>query len=356
MKYEEREVDMIGPKRGGGGGMRWRFASLLAIASAVAVLLVVYACVPADTRPPPGKLTLTVSPSTSVGAAVVTADGWSVTFDRVLIAIGNSGLDDSCTVYGEAGYDRVLNLGAGSGQKLGILFGIGKCDLRFRMGPPSTDVVLGAGVTDGDKVAMQIPTPDPYVVQDMQRNAANGAGAAVDISGVATRGAVTKRVHLIYRRRVRYQRCTPDAPPADASAAELTQTAAFSDAGDSVDLKGNDDVVFNLRIEPEAILRDDLNPTAASLRFDPFAGADVDGDGLVTLDELRLVPISTIRDAGAFEAGTYELDDAGLLRRGKPIVIETLGDFVYELLVPTLVRFRDTGWCVASANQRRGPD
>ena len=130
----------------------------------------------------------------------------------------------------------------------------------------------------------------------------------------------------------------------------------FSEAGAAIDFAGPGNVVFDLRLEPEAVFRDDTNPTSASLRFDPFAQADTDGDGQVTLDELRAVPISTIIEAGAFEAGTYEVDpDSGLFQRGQPVVISSLGDFVYELLVPTLVRFRDTGWCVSSANERR-PD
>jgi hypothetical protein len=58
---------------------------------------------------------------------------------------------------------------------------------------------------------------------------------------------------------------------------------------------------------------------------------------------------------GPFEAGTYEIDDAGQVVRGAPIVIDTLGDYVYELLTPTLARFRDTGSCVSTGRGRGGP-
>jgi hypothetical protein len=331
----------------------FRLLPMFACGALLCVGVAVYACVPADTRPPPATLTVTVSPSTAVTGGVTTADGWQVMFDRVFVAMGNEGFSDACTIYGEADYDRILDLDAGSGQRLGVLHGLGSCDLRFRMGPPSTDAVLGAGVSDDDKTQMLIPFPDPYTTADGTQG---GAGTAIDIAGTATRGSTTKRFHLIYRRRVRYQRCTPVAPPADASVVDLTQTLAFSDAGSSVNLGENEDVTFDLRIEPEAILRDDPNPSAATLRFDPFAAADVDHDGTVTLDELRGVPIATIRDAGPFEAGTYVLDDGGLVRQGRPVVIETLGDYVYELLVPTLVRFRGEGWCVAVVGRRRGGD
>ncbi len=302
--------------------------ALVMLASAGAAVAIDAACVPADTRPPPGTLTLTVSPSDAVAHGVVTADGWTITFERVLVGIGDSSLSDTCTVYGGAGYDRVLDVTTDGGQKLGILHGLGQCDLRFRMGSPSSDAVLGDGVTDADVTYLRTPGGDPYVPL---------GGIGADLTGTATRGGVTKHFHLAFRQRVRYQHCGLD-----------------QDSGDpAVDLQGNVDLVYDLRIEGEAILRDDVD-AAASLRFDPFAQADTDGDGTVTLDELRAVPIEDVRDGGPFEAGTYEVDDAGLVRRGKPIVIASLGDYVYELLMPTLARFRDVGSCVTTGG--RGPN
>jgi hypothetical protein len=330
----------------------WRTKALLGILALNVAGVVAWACVPADTRPPPGQLEVTMSPSQAYLHGTTTADGWAITFDRVLIDIGNEGFSDTCTVYGEADYDRILDLAAGSNQKVGLLNGLGQCDLRFRIGPPSTDAVLGATVTEATKDQMLAPYTDPYLLLN---GPSNGAGAAIDITLHAAKGGVTKEFHLIYRRRIRFQRCTDRPFPADASAAQLMQDTALSDAGHSVDLAGHQQLVYDLQVQPEAILRDDQNPTSATLRFDAYAKADTNNDGQVTLDELRAIPISDISDAGAFEAGTYDIDDAGLLRRGQPIVIATLGDYVYELLVPGLLSFRDTGWCVAASAQRR-PD
>lgn len=69
-----------------------------------------HSCVPADTRPPPGMLTLTVSPSEAVSSGVMTADGWRLTFERVLIAIGGAALDDGCIQYSQANYDRIVDV------------------------------------------------------------------------------------------------------------------------------------------------------------------------------------------------------------------------------------------------------
>jgi hypothetical protein len=326
-----------------------------AIVAALAFAINV-ACVPADTRPPPGRLTMTVSPSPAVANGVTTVDGWRVTFDRVFVALGDESLADNCAIYGEAEYDRVINLHAGASQHLGVLHALGKCDLRFRLGPPSSDAVLGAQVSEADKAQMRAPFKDPYTGLSP-----NGAGAGLDIQGTASRDdngtgvTTTKKFHLIYRRRIRYQRCTSESPPADASTVELTALRAFSDAGPTVSLEGKEEVVFDLVLEPEAMLRDDPNPSAGVLRFNPFALADRDNNGEITLDELRTVTIASIRDGGAsFEAGTYDVDDAGLLVRGRPIAIESLGDYVYELLIPTLLRFRGSGWCVAAAGRRGG--
>ncbi|CAN5925580.1 hypothetical protein BH11MYX4_BH11MYX4_06380 [soil metagenome] len=275
-------------------------------------------CVPADTRPVPGSLTVTVSPSPGVLGGVVTADGWSVSFERVLVAIGGVRLGDSCLTYTEPDYDRVLDVTTKAQQKLSITYAVGTRSFGFRVMPPSTDALLGDGVTEDDKTLLRTPGADAYVER---------GGIAYSIAGHATRGAVTKRFQLLFRPRVRYQNCV-----------------LVPDGGDPVDLPSASSLVYDIRIEAEAVLREDLD-AAAALRFEPFANADTNGDGQITLDELRAVPIATVRDGGAFEAGTYDVDDAGVLRQGRPIVIETFGDYVYEVLIPSIPRFKESGTC-----------
>lgn len=316
-----------------------RFLSLAAIASAAAAfgasgLGAIDACVPADTRPVPGSLTVTVSPSPAVAMGVTTADGWNVTFEHVVVSIGHASLGNGCNSYSEANYERIVDVASRGGapedpQKLSILYGIGQCDLRFRVSAPTVDAVLGQDVTEDVKTELRTPGGDPYVPL---------GGVAIDMAGSAMRGAVTKHFHLTFRPRVRYGNC------------KLAE-----DAGPGVDLASSEALTYDIRIEGEALLRDDVDAATAALRFEPFANADKDGDGNVTLDELRLVPIETIRDGGAFEAGTYEFDDdSGTFRQGRAIPITTFGDYVYELLLPSLPRFRDTGNCTFGVGRTSG--
>jgi len=316
------------------------WALLVLAATALLGLIVAQACVPADTRPVPTELNVMVSPSDAVAFGTTTADGWSITFDRVLVGIGGTSLGDGCTEYSEASYDRVLDVTFDAGQKLSQLHALGQCDFRFRIGPPAEDALLGVGVAEDDKTRMRTPGVDPYSVPlaapDASTRAPSPSGIGAEISLTARRGGVTKRLRLVLRSRIRYQRCS-----------------IVAGGGPSVYLTEGDTQAVNLRIEAESILRDD-DDAGAALRFDPFAEADVDGDGEVTLDELRAVPLAKARDGGGFEAGTYDVDDAGQLIQGRPIAIESLGDFVYLVLAPLIPRFRDIGRCVGRRDRRAG--
>jgi hypothetical protein len=106
-----------------------------------------------------------------------------------------------------------------------------------------------------------------------------------------------------------------------------------------LDLRGGVGLTYNLLVEVEGLFRDDRNRDTAALRFAPFADADArgDADGVVTLEELALVPLDEIRSAGPYGgAGSGD---------------QTLADYVYRVLWPTLLRYRDTGTCKVSLHE-----
>lgn len=330
-----------------------RRALWAATAACFGAAAAVYACVPADTRPIPGSLFLTVSPSQATSGGVVTADGWSLGFERVLVGIGRASISSSCARYSEASYDRVLEVSKNGPQKLSVLYGLGHCDVRFRVGTPSTDAILGEGTTEADKARMRVRGQDRWV---------NRGGIVLEVIGTARRGGAEKRFDFVFRAQTRFSSCTlsPDAGDtvvigADAGEEEPDASLSLVDSGADAEAPPDEGVgvvlenkvalARDFRIEAEGLFRVEPKDTA-QLRFDPYAAADTDGDGFVTLDELVKVPIGSVRDGGPFEAGTF----AGGGGSGRPILIESLGDFVYVVLLPRLLRFGEKGSCQASLN------
>lgn len=300
------------------------------------------ACLPADTRAAPGELTMTVSPSDATLHGIATADGWTITFDRVLVSMGHTTLDDDCNSYSDARYYRLLDLGAGSGQTLSLLFGLGTCDLQFRFAPPDADAVLGAGITDADEMYMRTPLQDDGYNID--------SGVALDVVGSAARDGAVSRFHWSFRQNIRYGNCTfPGA----------------SGSGSGVTLLGGDHVTYDIRMPAEALFRDNVDPEHASLHFAPFAAADAlfgNADGEVSLDELRRVPgfvaatdatgigvswrpATSIAPPSADGGAPIAVDAGAAADSIATPVAASLADFVYVFLVPSMPLFRDGGRC-----------
>jgi hypothetical protein len=312
-----------------------------------------HGCLPSDDRPTPGSLLMTASPSLAVEQGVATIDGWQLSFQRVTLGVGHVSLGDGCNSYSEAQYDRVLDVTKGGGQKISEQFGLGECDVMFRVGAPDADAVLGAGMTDADRTVMRTPGTDPYMTD---------VGVSIWIEGTASREGVTKTFRWMLREPYRYESCG------------VTIDGQFTTG---VNLVGGESQTFDIRIAAERLFHDDIQETTASLRFDPFAAADTNGDGQITLEELGKVELSKIRGPGPYgtdaavgnfgDAGGNDLDsatpdagdpDAGDPDAGDPDAGEagegtiiTLQDYVCLILMPTLPRFRDTGSCVALFGQ-----
>ena len=70
-------------------------------------------CLPVDTRPPPASVLVTVRGAAHIKEGIPAAslqDGWSITFDRFLISLGQAELQgDACTPYSDADYRRIFD-------------------------------------------------------------------------------------------------------------------------------------------------------------------------------------------------------------------------------------------------------
>jgi hypothetical protein len=280
------------------------------IAGGVFAAASLVSCLQPDTKPPPGSMFITVSPSDAVTGGTMTADGWAISFDRVLLGIGNAAIDD-CIAYADTRYDRILDPKADPGQKLVVLYGLGSCTFRFRVSAPSSDAILGAGVSEADKTFMRSPGADP-----------TEGGVAVDISGSAARDGFVERFHWSFRRATRFRSCV----------------AAFDDGGPSglIRFESNQALAYDLVVSAEALFRSDGR---APLAFDPVAAADLvygDRDGIITLDELgRVAPAGLLEEASSYVylgEGGADASDAGLT---------SLAVRMRDERLPRMIQFRD---------------
>jgi hypothetical protein len=346
----------------------------LALALSVPALLAAAAaapagCLPGDTRPEPATVVLTVESSPAGVGGVTTADGWSLVFDRVLAAIGDAALDnDSCNAYGNAGYDRVFSGTVGGAQKLSTVYGLGTCALRLRLRSPSSSALVTDGVSPSDVAALRAPGTDPWVAKATPPSSHNGRmssgppenGTALLVVGHASKDGVTKRFTWSFRGSVTLRACGD----------------AGNDGGvtTDLDLKGGDLIDIPITLAAEELFR--LAEGAGGLLFEPFAAADANHDGAITLDELAAVPAPSGNlggpedagslDAGAFDAGAHDggAPDAGEHNAGDADAGDagawvtsptaaTLADLVYLTLAPQTVLVRGAS-CQVSRGGRGG--
>lgn len=306
-------------------------------------------CLPKDTRPVPATMNVTVTGHDALlggTRTTVSADGWTLGYDRFLISIGNAGFGESssCSSYYESGYARILDPELVGPQKLSVLYALGQCNFNFRVAGPSTDTVLGRDVSSADLAFMGTPGSDPY---------STNRGISIYAKGSATKNGVTKTFAWAFRQRISYNHCTD------------------TDGGTGFNLTTRETVAVDLRVHGESLFLDDVDPNRGAIRFDPMALADDrygNGDGEVTLTELGFVPLTVIAVGGTYsepsslgalgsvgDAGDAgDTAEAGQGGDGGTTKWKSLEDFVYLGLLPSVVRFRDTGTCQVRTGDFRG--
>ncbi|MBI3205889.1 MAG: hypothetical protein HYZ29_30415 [Myxococcales bacterium] len=289
-------------------------------ASLVACGAAAQACLPGETRPPPGGLTVTATADQPVVTGLTTADGWKVRFDRFVMSLGYVSLDrdDACDTYAGANYGRLLDFVRSSPQRVGAVYAVGDCQLGFRVPEPPSSAVLGEGVTAGDLDFMRAESSDKY---------ATDAGITLRVAGAAEKGGTTKTFDWAFRRALVYEDCgVGGGSPSISLASEASET-------------------LDLLIRGQALFQTDLDDQSAELRFEPFARADDehgDGDGNVTLDELAALPLGELGKA----SGPWATDTTKW---------KSFRDYLYLGLVPTVPRFRATGRCsVRTGSPKQG--
>lgn len=297
------------------------------------------ACLPTDTRPPPAEVMLTASSSEQTRTGIpLTDDGYHVEFERLLVAVGQAHAGDdgrsaaTCSEYSSANYTRLFDfVQVASAEKVNLVYALGHCAVDFTIRYPNLDAKLETGASKADVDFMRTPGSDAY---------ATDAGVSVWVIGSATNGAVNKHFEWPFRERIGYIGCW--VPGEDGT--RVT----------GVNLESEGHVAINVEMQAEALFRDQLDPTAAKLRFQPFADADADGDGNVTLDELDAVDIAELDPP--YEYPTMPDADGRLPyfcsdQDANPVTVHTLGEYAYCALAPSIARFQGNGGCDVGAGR-----
>jgi hypothetical protein len=249
----------------------------LAVVATTMVALVA-ACVPADEALPLGAAQFTItgrgSPRTLPEDRIV--DEWSVHVDRFVLSfrtmtIVNLMDSEQCAYRGRGAKTNVVFEGT-EGSVVQAFNGLkpGDCpDVGLRLGPPDDESVPGEGATAADLVALASGTP---------------AHALLEATAV---------------RKAR--------PPFTLTDETMHVSLRFDSVRTASSFGGCRDAVRGARIRPgarygvfvavaaETFFRDAIS-SSAQLRFTPFADADRRGndDGIVTMDELDDVPLSSV--------------------------------------------------------------
>lgn len=292
----------------------------------VVAVVALSACLASDERETPGLVTMTVEPSVATRDGFDTSDGWRVTFQRFVSAAGSVTLDtpdapgstrddpESCVDYTNARYDRLFDFAHTERADLGLAYGLGACSARWRLKSPSTDSLVQPGASEEDLTFMRTKGTDKWE---------DDARVSVWVVGEATKAGVTKRFEWVFRRGDRVSGCTG---------------AGGQGFVDEVTLQADGNHALRGVVRGEELFRSAIDPTAP-LVFEPFAGADADGDGNVTLDELDAVTV----DVEVPPALTEVEPPQG---PGEPVdPPKTLADLLYEWQVRRLGTFAGAGDC-----------
>ncbi len=295
------------------------------------------ACLPQDTRPPPAEITITVSSSEATRSGIdrsLTVDGFDISIERLLvnlgqIQIGSNNQVAGCSEYSDPGYTRLYDFTEVDGEeKLGLAYALGHCAFGFAMRYPNINGLLGKGASEEDQDFMRTPGSDQFV---------KDAGVSVFVQGSAVRGDETMRFAWPFRKRFGYRAC-------------FVQEGEKKHYG--LELSTADPTSVNIEIQVEALFRPGLVP--ALLHFEPYARADADADGEITIDELATVTVEELTEDGLYQPGEDE-PMAGELEPGvelgcwdderELVRVKTLADHAYCTLVPRMARFKGNGSC-----------
>lgn len=295
------------------------------------VPLLAFGCLPGDERPEPGSVLVSAHASDAIRKGFTTDDGWSISFDRFVTALGGVDLENeeggnsilesgSCAKYSGTNYEWLMDVTQVTNQKVGLAYGLGTCSLEWRFRGPSSDTALGVGVSEADLQEMRVETMDAYNDEDRP--------ITLRVIASAVKGSARIDLDWTFRNSFSVERCVNDADEEGPSLLEL---------------ESGDDAEFVIEVRGEELFRRTPEEDAP-FEFEGIALADADGDGTTTLEELALVPAPP--QPPPEEDDEFDDDDDPVIE------ILTMADLVYVSLLPRVTRGLGTGPCDAEERGR----
>ena len=238
-------------------------------------------CLPNDERPEPGTLLVNVKRSEAAVSGFTTDDGWTVSFTRFNTAVGNMSLQPAdtgaCSPYSDSTYDRLFDFSVSGDAKVALHFGLGTCAYGYSAGVPSPFALVTEGTTVAERELMAPPAGGLFEEDDDgPPGLTDGASIGLWLDGTATNGSVSKSFSWKFRTTYYVDRCS---------------AGGSDNISNTVLLTAGVQQVRNLEVRPQELFRV-VTSTSNSIDFGRVAAADVNGDGEITLDELRITPIS----------------------------------------------------------------
>lgn len=190
-------------------------------------------------------------------------DGWTVTFDKFLVVVGDLEVDGgAATIPGWHVVD-LTTATMGAGQALGRV-----------------DTASGTITRFGYRIA---PSADAEPTLATAADLELIAGHSIYVAGAASRGAETFTFAWAFATDTRYSPC--------AIAAELEPGGEAS---------------AQITVHADHLFYDDLDSAAPNVAFDLIAGADADADGAITEAELAAVDIT---GEARYQVGSRDVTD-----------------------------------------------
>jgi hypothetical protein len=242
-----------------------------------------------------------------IPAAAFPRDGWSVKYAKFLVVFRAITIADSAgAVAAKLTTPQVFDL-TRAGEKEIVTFAALEAKnwdrVSYQLGPMTADAVLAPGTTDADRQLLL------------------AARAHLHVEGVATKGALSKRIRWTFAAPTLLVECEGE------QGGKKTLGVTVTNGGSET---------VQLTVHGDHLFYDDLQAANAVPRFDAIAKADADADGEVTLEELAAVRL-------------YAIDPAdGRYGTGAAANVNTLRDFV-TALSRTVGHYRGEGECFAKS-------